>query len=290
LAQQYGLSGLLSLLADVAVQLPATYAVEIRQDVIYALRMLIKSPGFTSVAVLSLAIGIGMCSAVLSEVSAIVGPPAGVHDPAALLTIRNTVSYPYFERYRDQHQTTLGATAFLASIPFVVALTGVRGAKAERFNGHLVSPEYFSTLGVPAASGRFFDPETEKPSMPPVVVVSDRFWRTALAGDPHAVGRSLRLNGWMATIVGIGPKDFLGIWPANPADLFVPVTCAASLAPELSGDPLNNRDREIFRVVCGCGRVCTRGWQRARSPRRPEISTGRTGFQQSAIVMANLCG
>ena len=58
--------------------------------------------------------------------------------------------------------------------------------------------------------------------MPPVVVVSDRFWRTHLGADPHAVGRGLRLNGSIATIVGIGPKDFLGIWPQSPADLFVP--------------------------------------------------------------------
>jgi predicted permease len=104
-------------------------------------------------------------------------------------------------------------------------------------------------LGVTPAAGRVFAPETEKPGMAPVVVVSDRFWRKHLGGDPHAVGRKLRLNGWMATIVGVGPKDFLGIWPVNPADLFVPVTCGASLAPELAGDALQRRDREIFRIV-----------------------------------------
>jgi hypothetical protein len=85
--------------------------------------------------------------------------------------------------------------------------------------------------------------------MPPVVVVRERFWRLHLGEDPHAVGRTLWLNGRMATIVGIGSKDFLGIWPGNLADLFVPVTYGASLAPELSGDPLNRHDREIFRVV-----------------------------------------
>ena len=82
-----------------------------------------------------------------------------------------------------------------------------------------------------------------------MVVVSDRFWRTHLGADPHAVGRRLRLNGAPATIVGIGPRGFLGIWPQSPADLFVPVTCGVALAPELSGDPLHRNDREIFRVV-----------------------------------------
>jgi MacB-like periplasmic core domain len=81
------------------------------------------------------------------------------------------------------------------------------------------------------------------------VVVSDRFWRKQLGADPHAVGRTIRVNGRMATIVGIGPKDFLGFWPINPADLFIPVTCAGDLAPELNGDPLHRADRDVFRAV-----------------------------------------
>lgn len=245
-----GLPGLLRLLADIALQLPATYLTEIRQDIVYALRTLAKSPGFTAVAVLSLAIGIGMCSVVLSECRSILAPPPGVRDPERLVTfVWSTVSYLYFERYRDQHQVAAAAMAALGPVPFAVAFQGDKTARAERFYGHLVSPEYFSTLGVTPAAGRFFAPETEKPGMPPVVVISDRFWRAHLGADPLAVGRTLRLNGSMATIVGIGPKDFLGIWPAYSADLFVPVTCAGSFAPELSGDPLHSHEREIFHVV-----------------------------------------
>jgi macrolide transport system ATP-binding/permease protein len=190
-----------------------------------------------------------MCCTVFSECQSMVAPPPGVRDPAALVAPRNPVSYPYYERYRDQRQAAVAATAFLGSVPFAVALTGDKSARAERFYGHLVSPEYFTTLGVTPAAGRLFSTETEKAGMAPVVVVSDRFWRTHLGADPHAVGRRLRLNGSMATVVGIGPPDFLGIWPVNPADLFVPVTCGASVAPELGGDALNRRDREMFRVV-----------------------------------------
>ncbi len=255
--RRYGVSGLARFLADIAIRLPAMYLREIRQDIVYALRTLAKSPGFTSVAVLSLGVGIGMCCAFLSEMESMVSPPPGVRDPAALVTIRSGVSYPYFERYRDQHQAVVAATALLGPVPFAVAFTGDRSARAERFSGHLVSPEYFSTLGVTAASGRLFTPEMEKPGMAPVVVVSDRFWHTQLGADPHAVGRRLRLNGRMATIVGIGPKNFLGIWPAYAADLFVPVTCGASMAPELSGDPLNRRDLEMFRVVLRLAPVVT---------------------------------
>ena len=129
-SRRYGLNGLLRLLADIAVQLPAMYLLEIRQDVTYASRVLAKSPGFTSVAVLSLAIGIGMCCAIFSEIESIVGPPPGVRDPAALATFHwSLASYPYFERYRDEHQAVAAATAVLGPVPFAVAVAGDKSAK-----------------------------------------------------------------------------------------------------------------------------------------------------------------
>ena len=157
--RRYGLLGLLRLLADIAVRLPVEYLAEVRQDVVYTLRVLARSPGFAAVAVLSLAIGIGMCSVMLLGSNAMLGPTPGVRDPAALVTPRRQVSYPYFEHYRDQRQVADGATAFLTAVPFAIARTGDRGARAERFYGNLVSPEYFSTLGVTAAAGRFFSPQ-----------------------------------------------------------------------------------------------------------------------------------
>ena len=114
--RQYGVPGVIRLLADIAFRLPAAYWAEIRQDVLYTLRVLAKSPGYTWVAVLSVAIGIGMCSAVRSEIQLIVGPATGLPDPAALATFRwRTASYPYFERYRDQHQTVAAAAALLGA-------------------------------------------------------------------------------------------------------------------------------------------------------------------------------
>ena len=112
----------------------------------------------------------------------------------------------------------------------------------------IVSPEYFATLGVGPVAGRLFQPDLELPGSAPVVVVSERFWRTRMDADPNAVGRPLRVNGRSATIIGIGPKDFLGVYPINPADLFVPVTAGASMAPELGDDALGS-DRESFRIL-----------------------------------------
>src|ERR1017187_461975 len=189
IGRRYGLPGLVQLLADIALRLPGTYLHEIRQDVVYAARMLAKSPGFLAIAVLSISIGTGMCSAVLSECRSIAGPPPGIRDPAALVT-PDPLSYPYFERYRGQHRIVESAAAYIGLAPFAVAFTADKGAKSERFWGHLVSPDYFSALGVTPAAGRLFDPQTEKQGMPPVVVVSDRFWREHLGSDPRAVGRS----------------------------------------------------------------------------------------------------
>jgi macrolide transport system ATP-binding/permease protein len=247
--RRYGLLGFVRLLGDIALRLPVEYLAEIRQDVVYALRGFARAPGFTAVGVISLAVGIGMCSVILCGSNAMLGPLPGAREPGALATARRPVSYPYFERYRDQRQVPLAAAAFLGPVPFAVASASGGNARAQRFFGHLVSPEYFSTVGVTPAQGRFFRAETEKPGAAPVVVVSERFWRGYLNSDPRAVGSAVRLNGQPATIVGVAPKGFLGMWPWNPADLFVPVTCGAAVAPELSGDPLHRAELETFRLV-----------------------------------------
>jgi predicted permease len=247
--RRYRMIGLARLLADIAWGLPARYMAEIRQDAAYALRRFGASPGFPCLAVLSLSTGIGMCCAVLSELKAFVGSPPGIPDPGSLVTTREPVAYPYFESYRDMRQTGFQVAALLTMVPFAVAPAEDRNARSERVRGHLVSPEYFSTLGLKPLMGRFFSPDLEKQGMAPVVVVSERLWRRRLGADQHAVGRTIRLNGRAVTIVGVAPQKFLGIWPAIPADVVVPLTCAGALAPELRGDPLHRADLAIFRVV-----------------------------------------
>ena len=159
------------------------------------------------------------------------------------------ISYPYFEHYRDQHDLVAGAAAFQPAVPFNVVLGNGASARAERVFGQLVSPEYFQVMGVHAAKGRVFSPDMEKPGTAPVVFISDRFWRDRLNSDSAVVGRTVRVNGQPAAIAGVGPQEFRGAMPLIPADIFVPTTAPASLAPELAGDVIHKREAKGFSAL-----------------------------------------
>ncbi|HXZ80690.1 MAG TPA: FtsX-like permease family protein, partial [Terriglobales bacterium] len=117
--------------------------------------------------------------------------------------------------------------------------------------GQLVSADYFSVLGVQPQLGRALSTAIDKPGDAPVVVISDRFWRNRLDSSPRAIGQTLCLNGQPATIVGITPKDFNGALSMNPAELFVPITVPAALAPELANDVLHQRNaKEFLAMIC----------------------------------------
>jgi predicted permease len=120
-------------------------------------------------------------------------------------------------------------------------------AKPQRVFGQIVSPDYFSVLGVQAQRGRVFSAALNKPGDAPVVVITDRFWRNRLNSSPDALGQTLRLNGQLATIIGITPKNFLGV--VTPGELFVPITVSAALAPELANDVLHKRDAKVFQAM-----------------------------------------
>lgn len=232
--RRHGMWGLVRLLVDIALRLPAEYLSELRGDAKYALRMLAQSPGFAAVGILSLTIGIGVCSFFFSETNALVFHPlAGARDRSSLLGVDTPVPYSYFERYREQPGVA-AATAFTDSVPFSVAREGGKDTRSERLSGLLVSPEYFSVLGMLPQQGRFFTAESAREGTAPVVVVSDRFWRSRLSADPQAIGRPLRVNGHAVTVVAVAAQDFLGVWPLVAADLFLPVTSGASIAPELA--------------------------------------------------------
>lgn len=249
IAKENGLWGLSRLIVDLLIRVPVEYLSEMRRDSIYALRTLARSRGFAAVGVISLALGIGVAAVSVSEIlNLILRDAPGVRDADKVVMVSG-VSYPYCEHYRDQHDLFVGAAAFQMGVPYNISLEGAPGAKAERVFGHLVSPDYFSVTGVSAAKGRVFSPEEDKPGAPPLVFVSDRFWRERLNSDPYAVGRTMRLNGQTATIVGVGPKDFLGAVPFIPADIFVPTTAPPAMVPELAGDALHQFEAKSFSAL-----------------------------------------
>ena len=252
IAKRHGAFGLIRLIADIAIRVPLEYLSEMRGDMRYALRALIKSPGFALVAIISMGIGIGLTTNVYSTKWALVfrDLPAAAN-AKRLVMPEKPVSYYYVEQFRDQKDLFAGVAAFQTGVPFNVTFQSDMSAKPERVFGQLVSPDYFSVLGVQPQSGRVLSAAVDKPGDAPVVVVSDRFWRNRLNSSANAVGQLIRLNGQIATIVGITPKDFIGAMGVNPAELFVPITAPAALAPELANDVLHQRNaKEFLAIMC----------------------------------------
>ena len=221
----------------------------LRQDLRYGFRVLRSHPGMTAVGVASLAFGMAVCIYFFLRLDAgVLRPLPGARDPGSLVAIDARLSYPAFERIREVDDVVEAATAYLGPAPLTVAVDREAGG-GERVFGHLVSSDYFEALGVAPAAGRLFTPGTERVGSEPVVVVSERFWRRRLDADPGAVGRTLRVNGQSVTLAGIAANGFQGVFPVNPAEIFVPVTAGAALLPELEGDVLSDPTAERFEVV-----------------------------------------
>jgi len=255
IAKRHGNAGLIRLIVDIAIRVPIEYLSEMRGDMRYGLRALTKSPGFALVGIISMGIGIGLTTNVYCSKWALLFRelPAAAN-AKELVMPQKPVSYYYIEQYREQNSLFAGVAAFETGIPFNVTFQRDVTAKPERVFGQLVSADYFSVLGVRPQRGRVLSAEVDKPGDAPVVVISDRFWRNRLNSSPDAVGQILRLNGQIATIVGITPKNFNGALDdpgVNPTELFVPITVPAALAPELANDVLNQRKaKEFLAMMC----------------------------------------
>ena len=248
-AKRHGIAGVVRLIGDLALRLPLEYLSEMRRDMQYAARALAKSPGYALVGIASMGLGIGLTTNVYSQAwSLITRPLAGVADPNQLVTAETPTSYPYIERYRDQKDLFTGVAAVQNSVQFNVALPGQSG-KPDRVYGQLVSPDYFSVLGMEPQRGRLLSAGLDKTGGVPAVVISDRCWRSRFNSDPSIIGQTIRLNGQNATVVGVTPSKFDGALTVSPVELFVPITVPATVAPELGNDALHNRSRKSFQIL-----------------------------------------
>jgi len=251
IAKRHGAAGLVPLIADLAIRVPLEYLNEMRTDMRYAWRAMIKSPGFALVGIISMGIGIGLTTNVFNSRWQFLIRELPAANAKRLVIPEMSVSYYYIEQFREQKNMFAGVAAFQNGVPFNVTFQGDVNAKPQRVFGQLVSADYFSVLGVQPQRGRVLSPELDKPGDAPVVVISDRFWRNRLNSSPDALGQTLRLNGQAATIVGISPKNFNGAFAINPSELFVPITVPAALAPELANDVLHQRHaREFMALMC----------------------------------------
>jgi putative ABC transport system permease protein len=183
------------------------------QDLKFAVRMLRKNPGFTSVAILTLALGIGANTAIFSVVNTVLLQPLPFNEPGRIISLTQIelktqargalMSYTKYAQIQEQNKTLESMAGF-----YPLTLSLVTDREPEAVNGARASIDFFRVLGISPARGRAFSPEEEQDGGPDVAVISDGFWHSHFAGDPAALGRPLVLDGKSATIVGILPANF----------------------------------------------------------------------------------
>src|SRR5262245_20518464 len=204
------------------------------QDIRFGLRLLRRNPGFSAIAILCLTLGIGANTAVLSWIEGVMlRPYPVVHDEDSIFVIAGTapeatkgtdISWPDFKDF-ERSATTI--QAFIAD-RITSAAVGLVDQKAERAPGSLVSANYFDALAVKAVLGRGFEPgEDIGRNAHPVFVISYQLWQRKFANDPRAVGRTIRLNGVVHTIVGVAPEGFYGTFVGYQFQFWVPASMQA---------------------------------------------------------------
>lgn len=222
------------------------------QDLRHGGRMLRKNPGFTMVAVLTLALGIGANTAIFSVINAVLFRPLPVEAAHELVDVYNAspgemfeyapLAYPDYIDFRDNNKTLSGLLGFA---PNFLALE--RNGESEMISVEAVTGNYFDVLGVKPVLGRTFDTDQDKtPGGNPFVVLSYTTWQQKFGGDPAVVGKTVRLNGNLLTIVGVAPRNFFGLMRGLSPGLWIPVTMDATLH---LGDPLEDRGSQWLFVT-----------------------------------------
>jgi predicted permease len=214
----------------------------LRQDLRYGARMLLKAPGFSAVAVISLAIGIGANTAIFSMVDKMLIRKLPVEEPDRLVVVNTSrgqgvstgSNYPDFADYRARNEVFDGLVCY-----YQRAFTLSEGSRAERIQGMIVSGNYFTALRVRPAVGRDFLPEEDQtPGTHPVVVLGYGLWQRHFGADPGLVGKAVTLNSLRYTVVGIAPPGFNGTIAGSRPDVYVPIMMLGQILPPPSPDLL----------------------------------------------------
>jgi predicted permease len=234
---------LLGMLFDMLLRLPAEYGAEMRQDARLAMRLMRKTPVVTAAAAISLGIGISSVTGMFSLFDRVVlSPTPQVAAPERLVRLRGAASYPDYEHYRDASRSTEAISAYIAPVPFVMK----HEREAERIWGHIVSPDYFTTLGTPMYAGA-----AGFRAGHPTAVLSYQLWHRRFGGSRAILGQTVSINGKAVEITGVAAAGFQGASPMmTAADLFLPTTVQEQVAPELARGALTDRKVAAFQVIC----------------------------------------
>jgi len=258
-------------------------------DLKYGSRMLVKSPGFTLAAVITLALGIGLNSAIFSLVNAVLFKPLPVDRPDDLATVWNIdpggfishqpMAFPDYADLRDGNRSFESLAAY-ALTPLAVD----RGDESEMVIGQIVTENYFSMLGVQAIRGRTFLPEEARErNANPHVVLSHSAWQRRFGGNQAIVGQPIRVNGHLFNVIGVTPEGFEGVIRGFSPELWVPMMMSPTLnaqgairaedgPTEGSGAPRNNRlDNRGSRWLWVMGRL------------KPGISLAQAGAEMHTL-------
>ncbi len=229
---------------------PQRWEDEMFQDLRYGARMLLKNPGFTLIAVITLALGIGANTAIFSLANALLLRSLPVPQPEQLVTVSRgdgmgePLSYPDFVALRARNQALSGLAA-----SHYTELSFGNGSRSEVVRGELVSSDYFDVLRVRPVLGRGFLPEEERTlGAHPVAALSHGFWQSRFNGDPQIIGQTITLNRQQYTVVGVAPAGFNGLMEIFPTDLWLPVTMLPQARPAFQAS-LSNRHDQLFAAI-----------------------------------------
>jgi predicted permease len=229
------------------------------RDVQFALRTFRRSPAFTAAAVLSLALGIGVNTAIFTLINTLFLNPLPVDRASELVAVYtvdaknssplgnlNQVSFPNYKDFRDTSTVFTGLAAYSFPNPVSAAI----GSAPEQLFCEMVTGNYFQVLGIQPARGRFFGPDDDRvPGGSPVLVLSNNLWQRRFGGSPDVIGRTIVLNGTPFTVVGVGPDGFHGVNSLFGPDGWVPMTMYEQILPASLRDWIKERRALLFNLA-----------------------------------------
>jgi predicted permease len=263
----------------------------IKQDLRHALRILAGSPGFTAVAVLSLALGIGANTAIFSLLSRVLMSTLPVRAPQELVILsdpessgvsigseggdRSLLTYAEFRQLQD-HNSTL--SSIMASQSSLQRTEGrVAGGEAEEIAVRLVSSSYFATLGVPALIGQTFDARQEPaPGSAPHAVISYDFWQRRFNGRADVLGQPIAFRGGVVSVIGVAPRSFFGETVGDRPDAWIPLAMQSTLMP--GRDWLHDQPGNVEKVM----------WLHVFGRLRPGVTLERAQVEANVIFRQGL--